>query len=137
MIERIRRTACLSRGSVDIASWYRCLPYEYLRTTDKTCAWPTGIDPLDWREVRRSQPGDGRNLDHVPLEEIANAMAVVAELGGGMSEDELKRQALALFGGKRLTVGVSARLADGLQRGLDTGRLECEERGLFRAVEHQ
>lgn len=112
----------------------RCLPQEYLRTADRSCAWPTGIDPLDWREVRRSQPGDGRNLDHVPLEEIANAMAVVAELGGGMQEDELKRHALALFGGKRMTEGISSRLDDGLKRGLDSGRIERDGRGLFLAV---
>ncbi|QEW01624.1 DUF3320 domain-containing protein [Microbacterium caowuchunii] len=112
----------------------RCLPPEHLRTTDQWCAWPSGIDPLEWRNVRRSQPGDGRNLDHVPLVEIANAMAVVAELGGGMNEDELKRQALSLFGGKRMTEGVSARLAAGLQRGLDTGRIERDERGMLFSV---
>ena len=113
----------------------RCLPSAYLRTTDKSCAWPTGIDPVEWREVRRSQPGDGRNLDHVPLDEIANAMAVVAELGGGMGEEEIKRQALALFGGKRLTEGVSSRLTAGLQRGLNTGRIERDGRGLIRSVD--
>ncbi|MDE0546352.1 DUF3320 domain-containing protein [Microbacterium sp. C7(2022)] len=112
----------------------RCLPQENLRASDRACAWPTGIDPRDWREVRRSQPGDGRNLDHVPLEEVANAMAVVSELGGGMNEDELKRQALALFGGKRMTEGVSSRLDAGLQRGVETGRIERDDRGLFRAV---
>lgn len=42
-----------------------CLPREYSRTTDRSCAWPTGIDPALWRDVRRSQPGDGRNLEHV------------------------------------------------------------------------
>lgn len=113
----------------------RCLPTEYLRTADRSCAWPTGIDPEQWRDVRRSQPGEGRNLDHVPLEEIANAMAVVAELGGGMSEVEIKRQALALFGGKRITEGISARLDAGLQRGLESGRLERDSRGLVRAVD--
>jgi hypothetical protein len=112
----------------------RCLPLEFQRTTGASCAWPTDIDPATWRDVRRSQPGDGRNVDHVPLEEIANAMAVVAELGGGMSEDELKRQALALFGAKRLTEGVASRLDAGLQRGLETGRIERDDRGLFRAV---
>ncbi len=55
--------------------------------------------------------------------------------GGGMNEDELKRQALALFGGKRLTDGVSSRLDAGLQRGLETGRLERDDRGLFQAVD--
>jgi hypothetical protein len=112
----------------------RCLPLEFQRTTDTSCAWPTDIDPETWRDVRRSQPGDGRNVDHIPLEEIANAMAVVAQLGGGMSEDELKRQALALFGAKRLTEGVASRLDAGLRRGLETGRIERDDRGLIRAV---
>ncbi len=110
-----------------------CLPREYSRTTDKSCAWPTGIDPASWRDVRRSQPGDGRNLEHVPTEEIANAMAVVAELAGGMNEDELKRQALALFGGKRMTEGIAALLTAGIKLGLKTGRLERDGRGLYRA----
>lgn len=61
-------------------------------------------------------------------------MAVVAELGGGMQEDELKRHALALFGGKRMTEGISSRLDDGLKRGLDSGRIERDGRGLFLAV---
>lgn len=71
----------------------------------------------------------------MPLEEIANAMAVVAELGGGMSEEEVKRQALALFGGKRLTEGISSRLDAGMKRGLETGRIERDSRGLVRTVD--
>lgn len=113
----------------------RCLPQEYSRTTDKSCAWPTGIEPAEWRDVRRSQPGDVRNLEHVPIDEIANAMAVVAELSGGMNEDELKRQALALFGGKRMTEGIASLLAAGLNRGVKNGRVERDGRGLYRALE--
>lgn len=116
------------------AAILRCLPSEYTRTTDKSCAWPTGVDPAEWRDVRRSRQGDGRNFDHVPLEEIANAMAVVAELGGGMNELELKREALALFGGKRMTEGVAARLDEGVRRGIDSGRIERDDRGRFLAV---
>ena len=136
---RLARLVAESFGLARVASGrteaiLRCLPQEFMRTTDQWSAWPGGIDPLEWRDVRRSEPGGGRNLEHVSLVEIANAMAVVAELGGGMSEDELKRQALTLFGGKRMTEGVSARLDAGIQRGLDTGRIERDERGLFRAV---
>ncbi len=136
---RLARLVAESFGLARVASAraeaiLRCLPQEYMRTTDQSCAWPGGIDPLEWREVRRSEPGDGRNLEHISLVEIANAMAVVAELGGGMSEDELKRQALALFGGKRMTEGVSGRLDAGIQRGLSTGRIERDARGLYRAV---
>ncbi|OJV84872.1 DUF4011 domain-containing protein [Microbacterium sp. 70-16] len=136
---RLARLAAESFGLSRVAAAradaiLRCLPPEYSRRSDKSCAWPTGMDPSEWREVRRSLPGDGRNLEHVPLEEIANAMAVVAELGGGMQQDELKRQALALFGGKRMTEGVAALLDAGLECGLTTGRIERDERGLYRAV---
>ena len=96
------------------AAILRCLPPEYTMAGDRSCAWPTSINPVLWKDVRRSQVGDGRNLDHVPLEEIANAMAIVAELGGGMSEADVKREALALFGGKRMTEGVTTRLDAGL-----------------------
>lgn len=111
----------------------RCLPSEFLRPGDRSCAWPPGIDPETWAEVRRSQPGGGRNLDHVPLEEVANAMAIVAELSGGMNEEELKRQALALFGGKRLTENVSHRLQEGLDLGVHSGRLRRAELDIIRS----
>jgi hypothetical protein len=109
----------------------RCLPAEYSRGGDRSCAWPAEIDPNAWREVRRSQPGDGRNFDHVPLEEIANAMAIVAELGAGMNEDEVKREALALFGGKRMTDGISSRLDLALKTGISSGRIDRDARGLI------
>lgn len=112
----------------------RCLPAEYSRGGDRSCAWPAEIDPNGWREVRRSQPGDGRNFDHVPLEEIANAMAIVAELGAGMSEDEVKREALALFGGKRMTDGIASRLDLALKTGISSGRIERDARGLILPV---
>jgi hypothetical protein len=109
----------------------RCLPPEYSRVGDRSCAWPPETDPNRWRGVRRSQPGDGRNFDHVPLEEIANAMAIVAELGGGMSELEVKREALALFGGKRMTEGIASRLDLALKTGIKSGRIEKDSRGLI------
>lgn len=112
----------------------RCLPAEYSRVGDRSCAWPAEIDPNVWREVRRSQPGDGRNFDHVPLEEVANAMAIVAELGAGMNEDEVKREALALFGGKRMTDGIASRLDLALKTGISSGRIERDARGLIVAV---
>lgn len=110
----------------------RCLPAEYTRIDDKACAWPIGVDPAEWRLARRSRVGDGRNIDHVPLDELANGMAIVAELGGGMHDDELKREALRLFGGVRMTEGVVARMDQGLARGLKTGRLERLSSGVIR-----
>ncbi|MDN3495208.1 DUF3320 domain-containing protein [Planococcus sp. APC 4015] len=112
----------------------RCIPPELLRAGDRTSVWPTALDPDEWREVRRSRSGDGRNLDHVPLEEIANAMLVVAELGGGMNDEDIKREALSIFGGKRLTAGISARLDEALGVALHSGRIKAGPAGLWVAA---
>jgi hypothetical protein len=109
----------------------RCVPEELLATHDRSCVWPEEVDPVTWRIARRSRAGDGRALEHVPLEEIANAMAIVAQLGGGMTEVELKREALAVFGGKRMTDGISDRLDLGIARGVESGRIWMTDSGVW------
>lgn len=61
-------------------------------------------------------------------------MAIVAELSGGMTREELKREALSLFGKKRLTEGIGKRLEGGLKYAVSSGRLELRPRGLYMAV---
>lgn len=112
----------------------RCVPDEFKRVSDPATLWSTGTDPANWRKARRSEPGDGRNIDHVALAEIANAMAIVAELSGGMSHDELKRESLSFFGGKRLTDGIGTRLDAGVAFALSSGRIELRPNGLYVAV---
>jgi hypothetical protein len=41
----------------------------------------------------------------------------------GMTEAEVKRLALAEFGGKRITTGIAAVLDNALERGIESGRL--------------
>ena len=43
-------------------------------------------------------------------------------------------ESLALFGGKRLTEGISARLSEALARALVTGRVALDDRGRYLAV---
>lgn len=112
----------------------RCVPKELEVGSDPASLWPAGSDPLAWREVRQAGAGESRNVDHVPLAEIANAMRVVADLSGGMDEAEIKREALSLFGGKRMTSGISAKMDQGLAHALKTGRIERRSSGLFVAV---
>jgi hypothetical protein len=111
----------------------RCVPPDFIRPDDRAVLWPRDMDPLSWRDVRRPQDGATRLLDHVPLPEIANAMAVVADLSGGMTDEEVKREALALFGGRRMTAGIGARLSEALEVGLHTGRLDRRTEGLITA----
>ncbi len=58
---------------------------------------------------------------------------VVAELGGGVREDEIKREALRLFGGKRMTTQISERLAEALTVAVATRRVELAPSGAYRA----
>lgn len=112
------------------AAILRCVPSEFKRASgERTFLWPTEIDPQTWCGVRRVAPGASRDPEYISLVEIANAMRVAAALSGGMDDTELKREALAMFGGKRLTSAIDARLAAGLLHGLETGRLERSQSG--------
>ena len=60
-------------------------------------------------------------------------MAVVAEAAAGISEADVKREALAFFGGRRITAAIGARLDEALADGIKTGRLELGSSGLVLA----
>lgn len=123
----------LSRVSEDRKhSIQRLVTAEYRRPGVDDFYWPAGVDPSAWRVVRRSEPGDGRILDEINLVEIGNAMRVVAEQSGGIDSEELKREALAMFGGKRRTPAITARLDAALARALSTGILLGSGTGIIR-----
>lgn len=109
------------------------IPDAHARVGDEQFVWPADPDVHAWRDVRASTPGDSRPLESVALEEIANAMAVVAELGGGVREDEIKREALRLFGGKRMTTQIAERLAEALAMAVATRRVELAPSGAYLA----
>ncbi|CAJ1581898.1 DUF3320 domain-containing protein [[Mycobacterium] wendilense] len=102
----------------------RVVPAEYARTDDREFYWPRGLEPGTWRTVRTSKRGEGRPLAEVSLVEIGNAMRIVAEQSGGSAVDDLKRDALALFGGVRITKDIGARLDAALERALAAGVLK-------------
>lgn len=99
------------------------VPREYLGRSEEPFAWPATIDPATWRGARRSSAELSRAVEHTSLVEIANAMAIAAEESAGLSPEELRRETLAIFGGKRLTAAIGARLDEGLEFGLASGRL--------------
>ncbi|MBD8477025.1 DUF3320 domain-containing protein [Microbacterium sp. CFBP 8794] len=109
------------------------IPDAHTRQGDEQFVWPAGVDVATWRDVHTSTPGESRPLESVALEEIANAMAVVAQLGGGVREDEIKREALRLFGGKRMTTQISERLAEALTMAVATRRVELAPSGAYLA----
>jgi SpoU rRNA methylase family enzyme len=106
------------------------VPREYGRQGGEGFYWPAGVDPESWRLVRRPREGVSRPLDEISLVEIGNAMLVVAEQAGGISPEELKRDALNLFGGKRITPAIGSRLEDALKGALAKGVLREDGSGL-------
>ena len=61
-------------------------------------------------------------------------MRVIAEQSGGADRAELKREALALFGGKRMTAAVVARLDMALERAFARGALRELPSGFVVAI---
>lgn len=86
--------------------------------------WDVSTDPEAWTDYRTSGPDVDRKPEHISVVELRNAMVDVVRLSGGISVSELHRETIRLFGGKRRTAGVTARLNEGLQYGVDTNRLE-------------
>lgn len=113
------------------AAILRCVPADLRRSTDEPFYWPAEIDPASWLGARRTPLGGVRLIDHVSLVEIANAMLHTAASAAGMEESELKREALALFGGRRVTEAIGVRLDAALAYGLESGRLERAGSGVL------
>jgi hypothetical protein len=111
----------------------RVVPSEYRRDDGEGFYWPTDVDPATWRVVRCPVDGESRPIDEVSLIEIGNAMIVIAEQTGGIETDELKREALGLFGGRRMTAGIEARLDAALDRAVQKGSLVLSA-GLIRSA---
>jgi len=109
----------------------RIVPVDYRRPAGEGFYWPIGVEPEMWRIVRRPPEGVSRQLEHVSLIEIGNAMNVVAEQTGGIEERELEREALNLLGGRRITPAIEARLNEALQKALQRGVLRRNGSGLI------
>ncbi|WP_241976376.1 DUF3320 domain-containing protein [Cryobacterium algoricola] len=113
------------------ASIVRCVPAELPLGTDEPFYWPESIDPSGWHGARRTPPGVTRSLEQVPLVEIATAMRLAAEAAAGIDDAELKREALAFFGGRSTRGTVGVRLDAALALALDTARLTRTPAGLL------
>lgn len=109
----------------------RCVPAEFRPRSGEEFLWPEETDPDAWHLVRRVRAGEQRSIDHVSLVEIANAMRIAADLSGGMDDASLKREALGLFGGRRITESIGARLDDAVRFAVSSGRIERLANGVL------
>ncbi|MEO3932308.1 DUF3320 domain-containing protein [Micrococcaceae bacterium Sec7.4] len=86
--------------------------------------WDASVDREEWSEFRTNGQEVDRKPEHISVVELRNAMVEIVRLSGGISVSELHRETIRVFGGKRRTAGITARLNEGLQYGVDTERLE-------------
>jgi hypothetical protein len=95
--------------------------------------WPTLLDPATWRGYRENDESEVRKIEHVSLVEIGNAMVELCRDAAGLEPEELKRQVIRVFGGKRVTAGIGQRLEGALRAALDAGKLRLVSSGLVTA----
>jgi hypothetical protein len=96
--------------------------------------WPANLDRSAWTTFRRQAASSERPLEHVPPEEIGNAMAALCRAAAGMQRDELLTRAAAVFGYKRRTPTITPLLEAALNAALAAGRLAEQPDGLITAA---
>lgn len=91
--------------------------------------WPEGSRPGEWSGYRRTPEGVERPFEHVPAWEVVNAMVAAVRGAAGMAVGELRREVLAVFGGRRVTASAAERLDAALELGVRGGRLRVDSAG--------
>jgi hypothetical protein len=127
--ERLAKLVCAA-FELNKVNWQRA--NSVLKLLDKTehyCdrdgfIWDASTDREMWEDFRPNGADISRKPEHISVVEIRNAMVEIVRVSGGIAVDELHRETIRTFGGKRLTAGVTARLNEGLQYGIDTARVE-------------
>lgn len=117
------------------AAILRAVPREHLPSHGDGFYWPLSIDPTSWPYARTPTPGESRVLREVPLHEIGNAMRIAAQQTGGLTDDEIKLEALAFFGGHRRTDMILSRLTEALAYATRRGVLTRDANGIYRPNE--
>lgn len=110
------------------------IPKEFQKTKDESFAWPEHLEPDSWTDFRPSDDYKDRPLEIISMREIVNAMSHHSRMALGMGKEDLFRETLASFGGKRITPAIEVLLETALQYGLDSGKLAVDSGGVFTGV---
>lgn len=98
-----------------------CVPRELLDQAG--FAWPADVDRGVWTGFRTAGVATARPMHEVHPLEIANAMVAVSKDAYGITEDELIRETLSLFGWKRRTEAAVAPIQSALRAAISDGLL--------------
>jgi hypothetical protein len=95
--------------------------------------WTEGVDRAGWRTFRTASSSAPRPMDEIHPLELANAMVALCRDAYGMSEDELLRETLAVFGWKRRTESLVAPIKSALSASITDGLLVVQPNGVITA----
>jgi hypothetical protein len=132
-VDRLARLAAGAFGVARVTESRRTALLSTLppSAVDGDWLWPDGIDRADWTAFRRQASSSDRSLEHVPPEEIGNAMAALCRASAGMQRDELLTAAATVFGYRRRTPTIAPLLEAAADAALASGRLAEQPNGLL------
>lgn len=124
----------LTRVNADRAgSIIRCVPAGSRSPHEKAVLRDAAARGDSWEGFRRDASGE-RDIAHVPLLEMANAMRALCRATGGLDEAELLRETLRVFGYSRMTPRVVGRMSEGLQAAVSRGVIRKGSDGLYQSA---
>jgi hypothetical protein len=135
-VDRLARLAAAAFGVTRVTESRKAALLSVLppSAVDGDYLWPDSLDRSAWTTFRRQAASSERPLEHVPPEEIGNAMAALCRASAGMQREELLTQAAAVFGYKRRTPTITPVLEAAVDAALQNGRLTEQPNGLITAA---
>lgn len=133
---QLERLARLTAGAFDLTrlnqaridSILRCVPRAQLDGAG--FAWPETMDRSAWDQFRVAPSDAPRPIAEVHPSEITNAMMALCRDAYGMTQDELLKETLALFGWKRRTEALVAPVKSAISSAVVEGTLTVQASGL-------
>ncbi len=95
-------------------------------TEDGTICWPARMDPTTYDSFRSSPEPELRPTEHIARHELANAMRDIVGLKGPTPTADLFGITRRVFGGKRVTANVAARMTAALEEAVSEGLLRTD-----------
>jgi len=110
----------------------RCVPTGWRLRDERDVIWDGRDDVNAWRGFRRSEEPE-RDIAHIPLREMANAIRSLCRATGGLTKDELAREALGVFGYRRRTPRTLARVEKAMAFAVSAALIHEGSGGTFHA----
>lgn len=84
--------------------------YDDIAVDEYGFAWPANVDKWAWRDVRPNDESIKRRVTDVSPHEVANAIRSIRTEQTDLDNDDVDREVVRCFGGKRLTVAFADHL---------------------------